>query len=121
IKFWWLDNRDYNDWEEEGKDITRLAALHWRHNIEEITKQAKILPKNRYLIIRYEEFTEDPMINFKKIIEFCGLDWNEQFRDVLKNTNFENRNFKWKENLTPSQKAILDDVLSDTLIQLGYK
>lgn len=91
IDFWWWNNKTYNDWIENGKEPVKLAALHWKHNVEEIKRQSKLLPKDRYYEMRYEDFTEQPEKFFKEAIDFCELDWNDHFKSVLRAAEFENR------------------------------
>jgi len=44
----------------------RLMA-HWRN----------VLPRDRFLEIQYEELVADREAMSRKMIEFCGLDWND--------------------------------------------
>jgi tetratricopeptide (TPR) repeat protein len=38
---------------------------------------AKVLPKDRFLSIRYEDLVEDPEKLTRSILEFCGLPWHD--------------------------------------------
>ncbi len=120
INFWWNKNKNLADWIKKGKSPTRLAALHWKNNVEEILVQSKILPRDRYYEIKYEDYTRDPEFFFKKIIEFCGLKWNNYFKLMLKGSKLENRDFKWKKNLTDIQKNIIETEIYDLLKKLKF-
>ena len=120
INFWWWHNKTYDDWIAEGRNPIELAAYNWKNNISQILKQGKSLPKERYYEIKYEDFTEDPEYYFKNTLEFCGLKWNKHFESVIKNTRFENRNYKWKNNLNSNQRKAIEPILHDLLKKFGY-
>ena len=89
IGFWWQNNKTLADWEAKNRDPIELVSLHWKHNVFEILNQSKILPKERYLEIKYEDFNSDPEYFFKNAIEFCELSWNNHFKSIIRNTKFE--------------------------------
>lgn len=120
MSFWWWNNKKLENWINESRKAEELAALHWKHNVEEILKQAKCLPKDRYLEVKYEEFTEDPKRSFQKVVELCGLGWSRYFESVIENTQFKNMNYKWKKDLNLEQKEIVESIAADLLQKLGY-
>jgi len=120
IRFWWWGGK-LADWEKEGKMPIELAALHWKHNVQEIRRQKEILPKSRYMEVRYEDFTENPIEIYKKVSDFCELEWNIKFEEHIRSTKFENRNSKWQDRLSEDQKAILNLTLGDFLRELNYE
>jgi hypothetical protein len=48
------------------KECLRLMD-HWR----------EVLPDDRFLDIRYEELISDPESQIKRMVEFCGVEWDE--------------------------------------------
>jgi tetratricopeptide (TPR) repeat protein len=57
---------DRSDLLSAYRQYLRLMA-HWR----------KVLPVDRFLEIQYEELVADREAMSRKMIEFCGLDWND--------------------------------------------
>ena len=45
----------------------------------------KLFPNNFYLV-NYEKLVNDPAVEAKKLIEFCGLDWQEDCLNIHNNT-----------------------------------
>jgi len=120
IGFWWNDNKTLDDWLNEGNNQLELAARHWRNNVEEILKQKSSLPKNRYFEIKYEEFTSNPIYSFKKVIDFCELNWDDHFKSIIKNSNFENRDYKWRERFSTDEIDRINSIVIPTMEKIGY-
>jgi hypothetical protein len=79
----------------------------------------KSLFEERYMEIRYEAFVVDVRSTMDRILDFCGLYKSSKFMEMLPKT-LPNRNNKWTENLSESQKKILHYTLQPLLGQLGY-
>ena len=63
------------------RDIIRYYKLY-----EEIMdKWYKKYPNNIYSV-NYELLTKNPELEIKKILDFCGLDWNRQCIDLDNNS-----------------------------------
>jgi tetratricopeptide (TPR) repeat protein len=48
------------------KEYLRLME-HWR----------QVIPANRFLEVNYEELASQPDVQMPRIVEFCGLEWND--------------------------------------------
>jgi tetratricopeptide (TPR) repeat protein len=55
-------------------DYTRLME-HWR----------KVLPAGAFLDVRYEDIVADQEAQSRRLIEYCGLEWNDACLDFHKN------------------------------------
>lgn len=66
----------------------------------------------------------EPLKTIKKTIEFCDLDWESFTRTEIygriKDSIFENRNFKWENELTKEEQNKLMAAIKDKLEELGY-
>ncbi|MGD0958308.1 MAG: tetratricopeptide repeat protein [Methylomonas sp.] len=75
---WFRDGNKYTyDLAELGRyyvDYTRLMA-HWR----------AILPNAAFLDVKYEELVADQEKQSRRIIEYCGLEWNDACLEFHKN------------------------------------
>jgi len=71
-------------------ETIELMKLWYSYPVEFL----KTLPKRRYLIIKYDEFVEDPQNTVKKIYEHFGLRLSPAFRKILKEDCRKARQYK---------------------------
>jgi len=65
-------------------DLTSTAEFYIE--FKKITQMwMKLFPNNFYLV-NYEKLVNDPVVEAKKMIEFCGLDWQEDCLNIHNNT-----------------------------------
>lgn len=115
IDLWWQEN---SPTEYKYQDGIELCAMHWKNNVNEILNN-KSLFKDRYLEIRYEDICSGFRKEILKILEFCELEINEYFLEVMPNS-LPNQNSKWQENLSKHQQENLINVLKGDLKKLEY-
>jgi hypothetical protein len=48
-----------------------------RQAIEQAEHWRKVLPQNRFLDVRYEDLVENPERNIRRVLNFCGLPWDD--------------------------------------------
>ncbi len=114
---WWLGYKA-SEWETTGRDPIELCALYWKRTVLEIMRN-RYLFGDRYMEVRYEELTRDVKGMLSKIVHFCELSNPSEFMDLLPEA-LPNRNYKWKEQLTESQKSTLSESIGEFLKTLGY-
>jgi hypothetical protein len=71
--------------------------------------------------VTYENLIADPALAFESILQFCQLEYPAEFRTAVKRFAVNDRNYKWREELTPRQQAMLEDCLHHHLVRYGYK
>jgi hypothetical protein len=65
-------------------DLKTTAQFY--HQFKQLTSLwLRLFPDNFY-VVNYEKLVNNPEEEAKKIIEFCGLDWQEQCLDIDKNS-----------------------------------
>ena len=66
------------DLAELGQHYVNYQRLmdHWK----------KVLPKNSFIEVQYEDIVADMEGQARRLIDFCGLEWNESCLDFHKNT-----------------------------------
>lgn len=65
-------------------DLQTTAQFY--HQFKQLTQLwLKLFPENFY-VVNYEKLVNNPEEEAKKIIEFCGLDWQEECLDIHKNS-----------------------------------
>lgn len=118
IPLWWKGKKTPHQLQESGVNPIEIAALHWKHNVEEIiSKKGKL--KHRYLEIRYEDLVQNPRLCIQAIIEFTHLSSSDKFLTNIPRT-FPNLNNKWQIQLTNKQKQILSQTIDTLEKKLGY-
>ena len=70
--------------------------------------------------VRYEDFGERPADVLSAVGERCGLRWDQTVLKELAG-GLEDRNVKWREELSPADIETLNSLLGDLLARLGYE
>ncbi len=115
-----LTESDRAEWERHGKSFVALAGIQWRLLMDATAAAAARLPPGRFMEIRYEDFVADPASNFRRVVQFCELDWSKRFERAIGAYTLETANDKWRHDLTPAQQTILQAVLAESLGKYGY-
>jgi len=104
-----------------GLPLLDAAALQWKLITEHALAAARSLPKERYIELRYEDFTARPAEVLQEVAAKCGLAWPDPAALSALVSDVENRNFKWREALQPSEVARLHALIGPLLVRLGYE
>jgi tetratricopeptide (TPR) repeat protein len=63
------------------------TTAHYYIEFQKLTKiWLKLFPDNFYLV-NYEALVDEPEVEARKLVEFCGLDWQEACLNIDKNTS----------------------------------
>ena len=116
-----LSPEQHREWDRSGKSFIVLAGIQWKIMMDSVEEAKKTLPMTQFMEVRYEEFAADPLAAFKDILKFSELDYPDGFRAALNKFKVDNRNYKWKDDLTTTQQAMLEEYLGDHLVRYGYK
>ena len=123
----------------ESKNIGSLCKI-WHEAIEIHRKYSERLGSKGYIAVKYEDLVTQPETTLRPICDFLDITFSPQmlehhkreflgFRDVesqphMKSTLkpvFTSSLEKWREELSPSQIALIQYVLSDEMYLLGYE
>ena len=115
-----LTPEQYRRWEEHSKSFVALAALEWEILMAAYDKAEAALNANNLLRTSYEDLCQEPLEQFQLLAEFGNLEWTPQFESLIRHTPFKNTNYKWQQNLTPSQQHILNACIEPALKKYGY-
>jgi hypothetical protein len=116
-----LSTEHQDEWECHGRSFVALAGIQWKIMMEAIRQAKAHLPAGRFLEVRYEEMCSQPLEVFRSVAEFCELDWSARFEAGLRSRTFDNRNDKWRRDLTADQQRILQSVVGEELARQGYQ
>jgi hypothetical protein len=97
-----------------------LAALRWKMAIKEIERQSKTLQKNQFYTVRYEDFTQNPIDEINKILDFLGLKMTPRIEKVIKSRNLRLQSSN-QLVFNSRQRNLLEKLLKDELIRYNYK
>lgn len=105
-------------WEQCDRSFVALAALEVQILEAALVKAKQAVPPAQFLEIDYEGFCLDPVGVMREVVDFCDLPWSTPFAAAIRQHRVESSNYKWQEDLTPQQQAILHKVLAgqETLV-----
>jgi hypothetical protein len=120
---WWtngLTDEDMAEYERHGKSPLALAAVQWRRIIYAARNEALGISKDRYLEIKYEDFMNDPDGYMTKILDSCALRHSSRVYNYMRSIQFKNMNFKYTRSIKKGNMAMLNDIMGELLLELGY-
>jgi len=93
-------------WKEMGRSLLLSAAIKTQLDMDDIRRNMALFP-GRCFELNYEDFVADPVSQLRETLEFCELQWYEDFEKVIKNTQIHNYAGKWKKVLTEEEGNLL--------------
>jgi hypothetical protein len=116
------------------------AMRYWDRTLICARKMLKMLPRERYIELRFEDLISNPAKEMKKITDFLEVDFEKKMvDDYFKNAfdkigdgriqNFHpnltkppqaSQAYKWQKTLKPVDQAIAYQIAGNTLVELGY-
>ncbi len=116
-----LSPEDQATWEAYDRSFVALAGLEWRIQMRAIEAAREKLDPARFLEIKYESFCERPMDTYRRVLEFADLPPSPEFEREVERASIRSRQDRWRDDLTPAQQAVLDELLADDLHRYGYE
>jgi hypothetical protein len=115
-----LSPEDQATWEASGRSFVTLAGLEWRIQMRAMEAASRTLSPGQFLEIKYEEFCDHPLETCRRVLEFSELPESADFTRQVQAASIRNMSSRWRNDLTPAQQALLDDLLSEDLQRYGY-
>jgi hypothetical protein len=115
-----LTNEQRAEWLRHDRSFVALAAIEWKILMDAFETAKAGIAASQLMEVRYEDFTVDPESLFVEMLRFTGLDPSPRFLETVRRFDIQSANFKWKEQLTSAQQAILEDCLGEYLGRYGY-
>jgi hypothetical protein len=72
----WGSRYDGIDEDVKQRSLLEVCALQWSHSVAKAFSDLSKIPTENLLLIRYEDFVENPHLVLKRIAEFVDLDLN---------------------------------------------
>jgi hypothetical protein len=124
VRPWWLKGltkKDVDEWNRTGGSAVALNAIQWRRVVESTWEEKDLIPPERYLELRYEDFVEKPHRILRLIFERLQLkDSTEAHRYISTIGRIRNMNYKYKRHLTQNDISLVCEITSKTAEQAGY-
>lgn len=98
-------------WREEKESFVALAALECVIVQRAIADCRATLPANTMHQVKYSELCDDPIGVFRKVVDFCHLEWSARFENSVRRFHLVDRDDQWRLTLTTNQQAILERTL----------
>ena len=73
-----------------------------------------------FLEVKYEDFCEQPVETFRRVLDFAELPPSAQFERKVRAASIRSTSNRWRDDLAPGQQTILDDLLREDLLRYGY-
>ncbi len=120
-KLSWFGVR-YPGWKSDRGRLTRteVIAKQWAMCVETGLKDLEQLPEGSYISLRYEDVVSNPVEQFRKIFEFCDMEWNAESEEFIRERVHEQSLTKWKDELSEEMLYEAMPHMEPMLRRLGY-
>lgn len=115
-----LSPEDQAIWEAYDRSFVALAGLEWRIQMRAIDAARRQLDPARFIEVKYESFCEQPMETYRRVLDFAELPSSPEFEREVEAASIRSMRDRWRDDLTPAQQTLLDDLLADDLRRYGY-
>ena len=115
-----LSPEDQAAWESYDRSFAALAGIEWRIQMRAIDAARQTVDPKQFLEIKYEDFCEQPVEHFRRVLEFSELPASKELDAEVKSASIRSTSNRWRKDLTVAQQAILDNLLRDDLLRYGY-
>lgn len=92
-------------------------GLAWQIMVSK-AREASAFGNAKYHELRYEELIARPIDTISSILDFCQLEWYENFTKSI--PPISNRNIKWKQNLSRQEQIDVEESTFESRSSLGY-
>ncbi|MEM7129623.1 MAG: sulfotransferase [Chloroflexota bacterium] len=118
---WGKLSHEYEEiWQRYDQSFVALAAINWELLTIEMDQARQLIPSEQFFEFRYEDLCDDPNTTLRNMIDFCELEWSDEFEHAIKRHAFKNTNHKWRKDLTANQQQILNEILTKRLKYYNY-
>jgi hypothetical protein len=115
-----LSPEDQATWESYDRSFAALAGIEWRIQMRAMEAARQALDPNLFLEVKYEGFCDQPVESFRRVLEFAEVPWSVDFERDIRSASIKSTSNRWRDDLTPGQQEILDDLLREDLRRYGY-
>ena len=120
-RVWWYGGTP-SQWRAAGRDPWELCARNWVEEVRVVRQGLTQVSPDRVLSLAYEELVRDPARVIEQALRFSNLDpaapgWRRSLRQV----HFPNQNERWRDQISPSARELIESVQGSELRRYGYQ
>ena len=117
-----LSAEDQATWEGYDRSFTALAGLEWRIQMRAIDAAREALDPSRFSRDQVRDLLPPAAGRpVRRVLEFAELPPSTEFERQVKATLDPGQSNRWRDDLTPAQQDLLDDLLREDLPRYGYQ
>jgi hypothetical protein len=107
-------------WDSTNRSFVALAGIQWQLRTRAIEAARQQIDPQDFLEIKYESFCDQPLETYRRVLEFADLPQSAVFERYIKEASIKSTSNRWRDDLTPKQQAVLDNLLREDLLRYGY-
>jgi omega-hydroxy-beta-dihydromenaquinone-9 sulfotransferase len=115
-----LSPEDLATWEAYDRSFVALAGIEWRIQMRAMEAARQAIDPKQFFEVKYETFCERPVESFREVLEFAEMPESAAFERHVRAASIRSTSNRWRDDLTPAQQAVLDELLQDDLRRYGY-
>ena len=123
-ELWWKNGPDIGEKELDGSEDLlpiKLAALQWKNVLDVTWQESKLIDKQRFIEIRYEDYVRDPHGILSELVIKLELPQSNNVHRFLDSIGrASDMNFKYKEYFKPSEIDTIESITASTAQKAGY-
>ena len=114
--------REYlEEWYKSDKSPAGLVAIQWKRMVELCWEEKNLIPEDKYIEIKYEDFVVSPHECISSIFNKLGLsDCSKVHRYLSSVGKLRSMNYKFKQAMNEKDVALVEKITQDTAYDAGY-
>ncbi len=105
--------------DRERMSVEELIAKQWVEGARQCERDLALLPPERVMRVRYEDFVSEPEERFGEILRFFGEEFPAETREFVRTTVDPHRQTKWKRMDAGTIRKILP-IVREEMLAHGY-
>lgn len=112
----------FKGWQEKIDQCTTIefSAHQWLHCARGILDNKNLIPEDKHILIRYEDFIKHPKTTLEHLFRFLNLEFPARFMDGIPPIWANNSN-KWRQALSAEELMKIGPIIGKALIDFGYE
>ncbi|MFI9653022.1 sulfotransferase [Guyparkeria halopsychrophila] len=103
-----------------GHSLPEVCALQWQRCLEKAEEAFSVMPADKVVRVRYEDFVRQPVQELTRILEFMGQEVRpEKTTQIVKGVSSHSLG-KGRKALGSQEVEILESLVGNTLQRFGY-
>lgn len=104
----------------ETHSLNEVCAIQWQRCVDAADKALAVMPENKVIRIKYEDFVTDPQVEMGRIFQFMGRDVSpEKIKAAVKGVSNKSLG-KGRQALGDAEVQHLEALVGESLARYGY-